>query len=188
MADIIATICRSILVRRQTSLFDLIFSDIRMTQSKIPGTEPKRHDETARMTPVELRRRWRAGEEVALLDVREEGPYSLAHPFFAASLPLSQIELRILDLIPRLTAAIVVYDDGEGYAERAAARISAVGYTDVSILSGGLGGYAQVGEVFRDVNVPSKAFGELVEAIRHTPSLSANEAKTLIETDSNLVV
>ena len=138
--------------------------------------------------PTELRRRWRAGEEVALLDVREEGPYSLAHPFFAVSLPLSQIEIRILDLIPRMNAPVVIYDNGEGYAERAGSRISALGYMDVSILEGGLEEYALIGEVFRDVNVPSKAFGELVEAIRHTPSLSANEAKALIETDANLVV
>lgn len=143
---------------------------------------------TSRMTPAELRRRWRAGEEVALLDVREEGPYSLAHPFFAVSLPLSQIELRVLDLIPRHGTPIVVYDDGEGFAERAAARIRALAYRDVSILDGGLKAYARVGEVFRDVNVPSKAFGELVEAIRHTPSLSADQAKALIETETNLVV
>ncbi|WP_407180589.1 rhodanese-like domain-containing protein [Bradyrhizobium sp. STM 3562] len=123
-----------------------------------------------------------------MLDVREEGPYSLAHPFFAVSLPLSQIELRILDLIPRLTAPIVVYDNGEGYAARAVARISRLGFTDVSILRGGLAAYAEVGEVFRDVNVPSKAFGELVEAIRHTPSLSAREAKALLESEPNLVV
>jgi rhodanese-related sulfurtransferase len=145
-------------------------------------------DQFRLMPPGELRRRWRAGEDVALLDAREEGPYSLSHPFFAVSLPLSQIELRILDLIPRLTAPIVVYDDGEGYAERAVPRIEALGYTDVSILQGGLSGYALSGEVFRDVNVPSKAFGELVEAIRHTPSLPADEAKRLIETESNLVV
>ncbi|WP_291604436.1 rhodanese-like domain-containing protein [Bradyrhizobium sp.] len=143
---------------------------------------------TSTTTPAELRRRWRAGEEVALIDVREEGPYSLAHPFFAVSLPLSQIELRILDLVPRPGAPIVVYDDGEGYAERAAARIRALGYTDVSILGGGLKSYARVGEVFRDVNVPSKAFGELVEAIRHTPSLSADQAKALIDTETDLVV
>ena len=79
------------------------------------------------VTTRDLRRRWRGGEEVALLDVREEGPYSLAHPFFAVSLPLSQIELRCLDLIPRMSAPIVVYDDGEGYAERAAARLGAIG-------------------------------------------------------------
>ena len=143
---------------------------------------------TGKTAPVELRRRWRAGEEVALLDVREEGPYSLAHPFFAVSMPLSQIELRIGGLIPRQTVPIVVYDDGEGYAERAVKRIAALGYTDVSILDGGLEAYARIGEVFRDVNVPSKAFGELVEAIRHTPSLSANEVKALIESEPNLVV
>jgi rhodanese-related sulfurtransferase len=140
------------------------------------------------MSPAELRRRWRAGDEVALLDVREEGPYSLAHPFFAVSLPVSQIELRILDLIPRPGAPIVVYDDGEGHAARAVQRIAALGYSDVAILDGGLSGYALSGEVFRDVNVPSKAFGELVEAIRHTPSLSADEAKALIEREQNLVV
>jgi rhodanese-related sulfurtransferase len=146
------------------------------------------NNNTRTINPTELRRRWRAGEEVALLDVREESLYSLAHPFFAVSLPLSQIELRILDLIPRLSAPLVIYDNGEGYAERAAARVSALGYVDVSILEGGLEGYALIGEVFRDVNVPSKAFGELVETIRHTPSLSADEAKLLIETEANLVV
>lgn len=144
---------------------------------------PARH-----VSPLALRRRWRCAEEVALLDVREEGPYSLSHPFFAVSLPLSQIELRILDLVPRLGTPVVVYDDGEGYAERAVPRIAALGYSDVAVLDGGLRGYALAGEVFRDVNVPSKAFGELVEAIRHTPSLSADEAKALIEKESNLVV
>ncbi len=159
-----------------------------MTPSPISGqTAPQA--ETHRLTsPTELRRRWRAGEEVALLDVREEGPYSLAHPFFAVSLPLSQIELRILDLVPRRAAPIVVYDDGEGYAGRALPRIAALGYSDVSVLDGGLSAYALTGEVFRDVNVPSKAFGELVEAIRHTPSLSSDEAKALIESEQNLVV
>jgi rhodanese-related sulfurtransferase len=156
--------------------------------SPTPPRPPASSDQPRLTTPTELRRRWRAGEEVALLDVREEGPYSLSHPFFAVSLPLSQIELRILDLIPRLTAPVVVYDDGEGYAARAVPRIRALGYTDVSVLEGGLTGYARVGEVFRDVNVPSKAFGELVEAIRHTPSLSADEAKRLIERETNLVV
>lgn len=139
-------------------------------------------------TVADLRRLWRTGEEVALLDVREEGPYSQAHPFFAVSLPVSRIELRILDLVPRSTAPIVVYDDGEGFAEEAAGRIEAVGYRDVSILKGGLSGYAREGELYRDVNVPSKAFGELVEAIRHTPSLSASELKALLDARADVVV
>jgi hypothetical protein len=42
-------------------------------------------------------------------------------------LPLSRIELRILDPIPRFSAPIVVYDDGEGF-ESAVQRISTLGF------------------------------------------------------------
>ncbi len=139
-------------------------------------------------TPSVLRTLWRSNAEVALFDLREEGPYSLAHPFWAVSLPLAQIELRIRALVPRKNAPIVVYDDGEGLTQRGAERIAALGYTDVSILDGGLAAYRELGEVFRDVNVPSKAFGELVESIRHTPSAGAEEIKHLIETEPDLVV
>jgi rhodanese-related sulfurtransferase len=143
---------------------------------------------TKHVTAADVRHAWRNGTELALLDVREEGPYSLAHPFFAISVPVSEIEARILALVPRLGAPIVVYDDGEGVAERAVRRIEALGYTDVGILQGGLAAYRQAGEVYRDVNVPSKAFGELVEAIRHTPSLSAREVKELIDHNPNVAV
>jgi rhodanese-related sulfurtransferase len=135
-----------------------------------------------------LRELWRRGEEIALFDLREEGPYSLAHPFWAVSLPLAQIELRIHALAPRLSAPIAVYDDGEGLTERGAQRIAALGYSDVRALEGGLAAYRAVGEVFRDVNVPSKSFGELVEAIRHTPSEPPEEVLRLIETEPDLVV
>ena len=138
--------------------------------------------------PDQVRQWWRDGSEVALFDAREEGPYSVAHPFFAVSLPLARIDLRILELVPRLDTPVVVYDDGEGVAARAAQRIARLGYTRVSLLAGGLAGYARAGEVFRDVNVPSKAFGELVEAIRHTPSLSATEVKALIDAGADMVI
>ncbi len=140
------------------------------------------------MTPSELRRRWRDGEEVALFDAREEGPFAEAHPFFAVSLPPSQVELRAYDLVPRRSAPIVVYDAGEGLAERVAGRLRDLGYTDVSLLEGGLAGYAREGQLFRDVNVPSKSFGELVESTCHTPSLSAPEVKALIDEGANIAV
>jgi rhodanese-related sulfurtransferase len=143
---------------------------------------------TRRVSPHEVRRAWRMGKELALLDVREEGTYAAAHPFFAISLPVSEIEARIRPLVPRLSAPIAVYDDGEGFAERAATRLDRLGYSDIAILEGGLSAYREAGEVFRDVNVPSKAFGELVEAIRLTPSLTAREAKALLETNPNVAV
>ena len=74
------------------------------------------------------------GREIALLDVREEGPYSRGHPLFAVSLPLSRLELKVLDLVPRFDATVVLYDDGGGLMERAEARLGALGYTDVVVL------------------------------------------------------
>lgn len=140
------------------------------------------------ITAAEVRRHWVNGLEIALLDVREEGPYAESHPLFALSVPVSEIEKKLPPLAPRLSAPIVVYDDGEGYTERAASRILALGYQDVAILEGGLSGYSRVGEVYRDVNVPSKAFGELVESINHTPSLSARDVKDILESESNVVL
>jgi rhodanese-related sulfurtransferase len=127
--------------------------------------------------------------EIALLDVREEGPFAEAHPLFAASLPVGRIELEIADRVPRRSTQIVVYDNGEGLNVIAVERLRALGYTDVSILEGGLDGWRQAGgEIFRDVNTPSKAFGELVEARRHTPSLSAVEVKALLDAHADVVV
>jgi rhodanese-related sulfurtransferase len=127
--------------------------------------------------------------EIALIDVREEAIYAAGHPLFAASLALSRLELEVLDRIPRLATDIVVYDDGEGLAQKAAERLVGLGYTNVSLLTDGLAGWrAAGGELFIDVNVPSKAFGELVEARRHTPSLAAEEVQDLMDQRADIVV
>ncbi len=131
---------------------------------------------------------WREGEEVALFDAREEGPFAEAHPFFAIPLPLSRIERKIYGLVPRRNSPVVVYDNGEGLANQAASLLEAAGYRAVSVLEGGLAGYAQVGELFRDVNVPSKTFGELVESTCHTPSLGPDELKRLLDRRGDVVI
>lgn len=122
--------------------------------------------------------------EIALLDVREEDPFAQEHPLWAANLPLSRLELDAWRRIPRLDTDVVVYGehDGRDLAPLAAERLAALGYTRVHRLAGGLRAWKDAGgEVFRDVNVPSKAFGELVEARRHTPSLSADEVRALLD-------
>ena len=127
--------------------------------------------------------------EIAFLDVREEGPHAEEHPLFAANLPLSRIEYDAHAKLPRRDVPIVTIDEGEGFAELAARRLMALGYTDVSIFQGGIRGWdAAGGELFRDVNVPSKSFGELVESKRHTPSLSAEEVKQRIDAKEDMVV
>ncbi|HYN13186.1 MAG TPA: sulfurtransferase, partial [Burkholderiales bacterium] len=51
-------------------------------------------------------------EELALLDVREQGVHYRGHPFFACSAPLSRLELLIADLVPRRSAPTVLLDGG----------------------------------------------------------------------------
>lgn len=128
-------------------------------------------------------------EEVALVDVREEAPFAESHPLFAANIPLSKLELEVYARIPRRDTALTVYDNGEGLASLAAERLQQLGYTQVSRLEGGLDGWRQAGgELFIDVNVPSKAFGELVESLRHTPSLAAEEVQALLDAEVDVVV
>lgn len=127
--------------------------------------------------------------EVALVDVREEAPFAEAHPLFAANIPLSRLELESYARVPRRDTPVTLYDDGEGLAQIAAERLLTLGYRDVALLDGGLAGWrAAGGELFRDVNVPSKAFGELVESVRHTPSLAAEEVKALLDAKADVVV
>ena len=79
------------------------------------------------VTAAEIRRAWRSGEEIALLDAREEGPYAEAHPLWAVCLPPGRIPLKVRALVPRLETPVAVYDDGEGRAKPppGSSRISA---------------------------------------------------------------
>jgi len=150
------------------------------------------------MIAIGSERTWSAGEvraslidrkEIALLDVRDEASFADAHPLFAASLPLDRLEAEIGERVPRRTTPIVIYDNGEQIAALAVSKLRNVGYIDVGVLDGGLDGWRRSGgELFRDVNVPSKAFGELVEARRHTPSLTAEELKALLDSHADVVV
>ncbi|MBV8684130.1 MAG: rhodanese-related sulfurtransferase [Caulobacteraceae bacterium] len=140
-------------------------------------------------TPEQVRLDLIARCEIALLDLREEDAFARGHPLFAANTPLSRLELEAVDRLPRKDVRIVLYDDGEGLTPPAAAQLRALGYANLRELEGGLEGWRRAGfELFQDVNSASKAFGELVEARRHTPSLSAEEAKALIDTSADLAV
>lgn len=143
----------------------------------------------AEISGVEIREKLRSRQEIALLDVSSEAVHALSHPLFAANLSLARIEVEALDRIPRLSTLVVIYDRGEGYAEQAVRKFKLLGYSDVRLLQGGLSGWQQGGgELFSDVNAPSKAFGELVEHERHTPSFSAEQVQSLIDEKADIVI
>lgn len=128
-------------------------------------------------------------QEMALIDVREEHAYAQSHPLFAIQLPIGRIEADAWQRIPKRDTPLVLLDNGEGLSVRAAELFQRIGYTDIRIFQNGLAGWAAAGgELFSDVNVPSKAFGEWVEAHRKTPSFSAQEVKALIDSGADMVV
>ncbi|WP_414440010.1 rhodanese-related sulfurtransferase [Burkholderia sp. 22PA0106] len=142
-------------------------------------------------TVAEVRAALLARDELAFVDLREEDPYAQGHPLWAANLPLSKLELEAWTRIPRRDTRVVLYGEAGGVdlAPRAARVLAALGYTHVHLLEGGLDAWrAAGGELFIDVNVPSKSFGEYVESKRHTPSLSAQEVQALIDTRADVVI
>src|SRR5207302_9233447 len=111
------------------------------------------------ITPAELRARLRSSGEIAIVDAREEGSFHERHLLMASCLPLSRLELIAPGLLPRRSAPIVVCDDGQGLAERAAARLIEGGYSDVSVLQGGISaGDGAVMPVYSGVTLTSRAF------------------------------
>ncbi len=131
---------------------------------------------TTLILPIDLKASIHGDLEIAVLDVREHGQYGEGHLFYASNCPYSRLEASVLRLVPNRSTRCVVYDDGDGVADRAAARLNAIGYCRVEVLDGGANAWAAAGfELFKGVNLPSKTFGELMESRYHPPLVTAAE-------------
>ena len=125
----------------------------------------------------------------ALIDVRESGEYNSSHIPGAALIPRRRIEFIIEDSVPAKNVQVVVCDDDGRRAPLAAATLERLGYTNVSILDGGVNRWSA-----RDyptewgVNVPSKDFGEKLEVVHHVPEISAEDLHERIERGDKLVI
>ena len=140
-------------------------------------------------TAHELRQLLLGDDELAILDAREVGTFHDSHLFYASCCPLSRLEHLAPRLVPRRSAPVVVCDAGAGEAERAATRLRHFGYSDVSVLEGGIDAWAAAGfTLVSGVNVPSKAFGEVVEHKLGTPSVSAEELHAMLASGGDIVI
>jgi len=129
------------------------------------------------------------GQELALLDAREDGEFGASHLFWAVPCGLARKEIRARALLPRLSTRICCVDDGRGIAETLALWLESIGAADVSVLDGGTKAWAAAGYVlFSGVNVPSKAFGEWVEHHYGTESVDAPDLKAWIDSGRDMVV
>ena len=129
------------------------------------------------------------GQELALLDAREDGEFGASHLFWAVPCGLSRREIRARALLPRPSVRICCVDDGRGLAEQLAAWLEGIGCTDVSVLDGGTNAWEAAGYVlFSGMNVPSKAFGEWVEHHYGTESVDPPELKAWIDSGRDMIV
>jgi len=142
-----------------------------------------------RVSAVALKALENDGKELAILDPREEGTYGLGHLLHAVNIPLSKLELNIDLLVPRRSTRIVLADGGEGTAERAAARLKELGYTNVAVLEGGYPAWKQAGyEIFGGMSVPGKAFGEWIALHYETPEITAADLHRKISDGEDVLI
>jgi rhodanese-related sulfurtransferase len=129
-------------------------------------------------------------EEIALIDVREQGDYAQGHLLFASSLPLSRLELMVERAIPRKSTRIVLCDQGDGgLVVRAAVVLSQMGYTNLYQLAGGVVAWSDAGyRTFSGIYVPSKAFGEIVEHYYDTPNIDPDALARMVQSGDNVKI
>jgi rhodanese-related sulfurtransferase len=139
---------------------------------------------------VETVRGWLAdGGEIAFLDVREEGQHGSGHPLLAVNLPYSRLEKEIARLVPRRSCRVVLLDDADGVAAKAARRLDGLGYGSIHVLAGGAAAWSAAGyRLFPSSNVPSKAFAEIIEHEFATPAISAAELDRLRRSGEKVTV
>lgn len=122
------------------------------------------------------------GQEYALIDVRERGLYGMGHLLLSTHVPYSSLELRIETLVPRKDTRVIVTDAAVGVADRAIVVLKRLGYQDISVLEGAADEWRAAGfEVFVGDDPLPKAFGEVIESNRHTPSVAPSELHAMME-------
>jgi rhodanese-related sulfurtransferase len=137
----------------------------------------------------DLARLMASEQRFAVFDVRERGEYNQCQIPDTTSLPRSQIEFRVAELVPDRDVQVIVYDEGGARAPLALATLTRLGYQHVAILDGGLDAWQSQGRpTFAGVNVPSKAFGERIHHERNVPDLTPEELKSLQDHSTDLVI
>ena len=141
------------------------------------------------ISPQSLDGLLKGGSPFALIDVRETGEYNNAHIPGASLIPRRDLEAQIADAVPHAATPVVLCDDDARRATLAAATLERLGYSDVSVLDGGINRWVtQEYPTEWGVNVPSKDFGEKVEVVHHVPEIDAVELNERIESGEEIVI
>jgi rhodanese-related sulfurtransferase len=120
------------------------------------------------------------GDELAVIDVREAASYQHGHLLSSASVPLSRIDARAPLLLPSRKVRVVLVDDDDGSARRAASLLALQGYSQLHVLAGGVHAWRAAGhELFSGGSVVALAFAAFVERHCATPSIEFDQYREM---------
>jgi rhodanese-related sulfurtransferase len=141
------------------------------------------------VSPQALQDLLKNNAQFALIDVREAGEYNSAHIPGSSWIPRRQLEFQMATSVPCQGVHIILCDDDGRRARLAAATVERIGYTQVSVLEGGINWWATLNYPTEwGVNVPSKDFGEKMEVVHHVPEIEATELHEWMEQGKKMVI
>jgi len=142
-----------------------------------------------KISPAALKAMLKGKSPFALIDVREEGEFNSSHIPGSSWIPRRQLEFRMSFMVPNIRAHVVVCDDDGRRSELAAETLNRVGYSHVSLLTGGINRWAYENYATEwGLNVASKEFGERVKEEHQVPEIEATELYERMESDNKLIV
>ena len=143
----------------------------------------------AKISPEDLRSTLEGTAPFALIDVREPAEYNSSHIPGSSLIPRRLLEFQMAAAVPYPGVHVVLCDDDERRAALATVTLERMGYSQVSVLDGGINRW-----VSQDLptewgsNVPSKDFGEKMEVVHHVPEIDATELHQWQERGDKLVI
>ena len=141
------------------------------------------------VSPKELRDLLDGNARFALIDVRDPGEYNSSHIPGASLIPRRLLEFQMAAAAPCKTASLVLCDDDGRRSALAAQTLEAIGYTQVSVLAGGINWWVSQDQPTEwGSNVPSKDFGERMEVVHNVPEIEATTLHQWIEERKKLVI
>ena len=144
---------------------------------------------SATVTPTALGALMSGTAPHAVLDLRERAAYERGHIYWTTSLPRRLLETRLPGLVTAKSTPIVLIDEDGSLSELARPTLTAMGYTDVRVLAGGLSAWrAEKRSTVQGLNVPSKVFGERALHEWKTPQVSCPDLAKRIASGEDMVI
>ena len=105
-------------------------------------TEAK--ERITQVTPADVRRMHERGDDVTIIDVREDREWNLGHVPSAVHMSRGTLEKKVEHLVPR-DRKVVLYCAGGSRSVLAADMLRQMGYQDVASMTGGFRGWVESG-------------------------------------------